>query len=152
MTEYTNGQLCLESHIGSVFENEQELLKSVIRLHCPNGIELDPMYFKGNFYKDISRPKLVYDIEPKFPFVEKVDAQELPISDNIVETMVLDPPFLFGIHGKTESYYSSSTHGIFKNFTSLYKLYHNILSEAFRVLKNKGILIFKTLNASCFGS
>jgi len=51
--------------IQSVFQDEQELLKAVIKIHCPEGIELDPMYFKGNFYKQISKPKKIYDINPQ---------------------------------------------------------------------------------------
>ena len=40
-------------HYKSVFENEQELLKALIDIHLGGkDIELDPMYFKGNFYKD----------------------------------------------------------------------------------------------------
>ncbi len=43
----------MKKHYKSVFDNEQELLKALIDIHL-NGedIELDPMYFKGNFYKD----------------------------------------------------------------------------------------------------
>ena len=46
-------------HIFSVFDNEQELIKSILEIHN-NGedIELDPMYNKGMFYKNtLNKPK-----------------------------------------------------------------------------------------------
>jgi len=137
----------LQKHIGSVFTDEQELIKTLIDLHSPNGIDLDPMFFKGNFYKLIKRPKLIYDIEPIVNDCKKADARKLPISNNIISSMVLDPPFIFGIHGPQglhqKSYYSSSTHGIFKNQEELSKFYQNILKESYRILKPNGILFFK---------
>ena len=54
-------------HYKSVFDKETDLLKAVIELHLNgNDIELDPMYFKGNFYKNgINKPKYMYDIAPQ---------------------------------------------------------------------------------------
>ena len=132
-------------HYKSVFDNEQNLLKALISVHLGGqDIELDPMYFKGNFYKDgVNEPKFKFDLNPQATGVQKADATDLPIDDNSIERMILDPPFLFGIHGKTKEYYSSKTHTIFKNFDELYMCYEDIINEASRVLKNKGILIFK---------
>lgn len=127
----------------SIFNEEQELLKAIIDLHSTNGIELDPMYFKGNFYKQILDPRLKFDINPQSLGVEKADAQHLPIDDGSISCMVLDPPFMFGNHGTQKSYYSSKTHGIFKSFGELEKLYKEILCEAKRVLKKGGVLFFK---------
>ncbi len=131
--------------IQSVYQNEQELLKAIIKIHLDGGkIELDPMYFKGNFYKEIPKPDYCYDINPLSEDVLGGDATNLHwIKDNIISSMILDPPFMFGIHGKSDRYYSSKTHGIFKNFQELEKLYKKIIQEAYRILKPKGILIFK---------
>jgi hypothetical protein len=131
------------SFIPSVFCNEQELLKSLIILHAPNGIELDPMYFKGNFYKDIPKPKLMFDISPQVPECMTADASDLPVVDASISCMILDPPFMFGLHGQAKNYYSSRTHGIMKDFSELEKLYKSILSEARRILKKNGTLFFK---------
>jgi len=127
----------------TVFDNEQELLKTVLSIHAPNGIELDPMYFKGNFYKDIPKPALRFDINPQVGDIEKGDARCLNLASNSIECMVLDPPFMFGIHGKAKEYYSSKTHGIFKTLDELKTLYQGILREAHRVLKRGGVLLFK---------
>jgi len=101
------------------------------------------MYFKGNFYKNIPEPYYKFDISPLKLGVDRADARDLPLSSGSVSSIILDPPFMFGIHGKTEKYYSSATHGIFANFGELEELYKGILKEAYRVLARKGICIFK---------
>jgi hypothetical protein len=113
-------------HHKSVFENEQELLKAIIDIHLEGkDIECDPMYFKGNFYKNgVNRPKYIFDIKPQVKYCEKRDAGNLYLGD--IESIILDPPFLFGIHGKTKEYYSSKTHTIYENFEELEKSYKRI--------------------------
>jgi DNA modification methylase len=134
----------MSKHHKSVFDNEQDLLKALIEIHCPWGIELDPMYFKGNFYKDgVEKPACRFDLNPQVPGVEQGDASDLPYVEGTFNSMILDPPFLFGIHGKTKNYYSSKTHTIFKDFAELEACYRDILEEAKRLLNSKGVLIFK---------
>jgi len=134
----------MSKHYKSVFDNEQELLKAIIEIHCPWGIEIDPMYFKGSFYKDgVQEPAYKFDINPRMLDVTKADANDLPFNDGTFNSMILDPLFLFGIHGKTEQYYTSSTMGIYKDFNELEADYRGILTEAYRLLNEKGVLIFK---------
>lgn len=135
----------MSKHYKSVFDNEQDLLKALISIHLVGqDIELDPMYFKGAFYKNgVNDPKLKFDIQPRVLGVVQADARALPIPDNSIERMILDPLFLFGIHGKTKKYYTSSTMGIYKDFAELESDYKQLLAEAKRVLKSKGMLIFK---------
>jgi len=135
----------LKKHYKSVFENEQELLAVLFDIH--NGekvIDCDPMYFKGNFYKDgIDQPNLCFDLNPQESWIKKADAMDLPLENNSIKSIILDPPFLFGIHGKAKEYYSSRTHTIFENFEGLETCYKGILKEAYRILDKKGVLIFK---------
>jgi len=129
--------------IGTVYDNEQDLLRAILDIHCPQGIELDPMYFKGNFYKEIPEPYYKFDISPLELGVDRADARDLPLGDGDVNSIILDPPFMFGNHGKQKQYYSSATHGILKSFDELSGLYQGILKEAWRVLARGGICIFK---------
>ena len=102
------------------------------------------MFFKGNFYKDgVNRPKYTFDLNPQDELTQQGNAESLPLDDKSLERIILDPPFLFGIHGKTKDYYSSRTHTIFKDFTELENCYKGIIREAYRVLRNNGVLIFK---------
>jgi len=129
--------------IKSVFNDEQELLKAIIKLHCPEGIELDPMCFKKNFYKDIQEPEYKFDINPLSEDIKKSDAKDLPFNNNSITNMILDPPFLFEIRNRKNNNYGANTHGLLKGFEELKELYKGILKEAYRILKRKGILIFK---------
>lgn len=61
----------------------------------------------------------------------------------MLNSIILDPPFLFGIHGKTKNYYSAKTHTIFNDWQELEYCYKGILANAHRVLKKNGICIFK---------
>jgi hypothetical protein len=136
-----------QKHYKSVFENEQELLKAIIDIHLGGkDIECDPMYFKGNFYKDgVNRPLHRFDLNPQTSDCEKYDACNLRLKLGLekIDSIILDPPFLFGVHGKTKEFYSSKTHTIYQDFKQLESNYNAIIVEANAVLKKKGILIFK---------
>ena len=49
--------------IKTINDNQQSIIRDIILLHCPQGIEIDPTYSKGVFYKDAE------DLEP----LEKFD-------------------------------------------------------------------------------
>ncbi len=135
----------MEKHKKSVFENEQMLLASLIDLHL-NGkkIQCDPMFFKGNFYKEsIDLPDLCFDLNPQEKWIQQADAKNLPIKDRTLDNIILDPPFLIGNRNSQKKYYSATTHTMFKDFNELEKTYKGILLEAKRVLKKNGVLIFK---------
>lgn len=130
----------------SFYTNEQELLKALLKIHNEdNDIELDPMYFKGNFYKNgVNAPKYKFDINPQVENVVKANAKNLPLDNESIGCMILDPPFLFEKRNREQKNYVSQTHTMFHNgFEELEECYKGILKEAYRVLKNKGILIFK---------
>ena len=67
----------------------------------------------------------------------------MPLEDGALSSIILDPPFLFGNHGKQKNYYSAKTHTIFKEWGELEKCYKGILLNAFRKLRKGGLLIFK---------
>ena len=102
----------MKKHYKSVFDNEQDLLKAIIDIHIPIGkIQLDPMYFKGNFYKDgVLPPDFAYDRNVELCGDNGIKEDGKPtwgdatnlnfLPDNYFESIILDPPFLFGVHGK----------------------------------------------------
>lgn len=133
--------------IGSVFESESQLLGALLLLHNNNRpIELDPMYSKGNIYKNLSQPALRFDINPTQNVnCEWGDARNLmpKVKPSSINSMLLDPPFCFGVHGKTKENISAKRFTILKDWAALRDLYKAILNEAWSVLKIGGILIFK---------
>ncbi len=137
----------MKKHYKSVFDNEQELLKALIDIHL-NGedIELDPMYFKGNFYKNgVNPPQYKFDLNPQVEGVEKADAGflPLPIQFEGIRSVILDPPFMVANHGKQDEFYSSKTHTFYPSFSELEQSYFNIIKEACRYLIPNGVMIFK---------
>lgn len=132
-------------HYKSVFDNEQELLKAVLKIHNNDkNIECDPMFFKGNFYKNgVEKPKFIFDINPQTSDCLLADARKLPLNNESISCMILDPPFLFEKRNRKTNYYSALTHTIFSSFEELEDCYQKILKEAYRILKKNGVLIFK---------
>lgn len=137
--------------IKSVSHNEKILIKNIIKLHCETPIELDPTYSKGNFYKDgiITEPKYKFDLYPQVAGVVEANAENLPLEDNSISTMIFDPPFLatkgksIRDSGKAKSNLMVKRFGRYPTEPELFKFYQNALVEFHRILKPGGVLIFK---------
>ncbi|MCM1437769.1 MAG: hypothetical protein NC131_00965 [Roseburia sp.] len=133
-------------HYSSYFENEQECIKSILEIH--NGgkdIDCDPMYFKGNFYKNgVNKPRYRFDINPQQGAdCVKGDARALPLNEGTLSSIILDPPFMICTRQSQREFYSSKTHSYYEGNDDLADNYKKLLAEAHRVLKKDGICIFK---------
>lgn len=126
---------------------QTDIIRDILHLHCPQGIELDVTYSTGNFYKDgkVGQPRLKSDLFPGTDDVRKSDAADLSwLEDESVGSIMFDPPFIAG-HTK------SSPTGImgerfygFRYIPDLWEWYDKCIPEFFRVLKVGGVLIVKT--------
>ena len=136
--------------VKSISYDQSEILKWILELHVPNHkIDCDPTYSIGNFYKKtgIQEPKYKYDINPQVDGVEFADSRHLPLENNSIDCMMFDPPFL-ATTGKSltkddNNNIINKRFGVYPSEQELYQFYIDSLKEAYRVLKNKGILIFK---------
>lgn len=136
--------------IKSVSDNQSEIIKDILRLYVPSGhIDCDPTYSCGNFYNNtgIARPTYCFDIAPQNDEVEYADCRHLPLPDASIECMMFDPPFL-ATTGKSLSVNNSSNiinkrFGVYSSEQELHGMYVDALTEAYRVLKKNGVLIFK---------
>lgn len=73
-----NGELVEDTElIKSISYNQDEIIKWILKLYCPDGFELDPTYSKGNFYKNLPQPKLKYDLSPQVSGVKEADCTNL---------------------------------------------------------------------------
>lgn len=142
----------------SVFEDQNLLIQTILDLHN-NGerLNLDPMFNQGSFYKKIVEfPLLAGDKNKKYQskFVKKLDATNLKnIESSSIKSIILDPPFLFGVPKRNLNHIGISYHqyskntidrfSTFKDKKELLAFYKKIIDEANRVLIKKGLLIFK---------
>lgn len=117
------------------------------------GFDCDITYSSGKFYSTekeeitIPQPKIKMDVCPLFDDVIKIEPlKPLPLDDNSINSIVIDLPFV--IAPKTFSDKEGSN-VIMKRFSSFYPInellenYYFWIKEAYRVLKEDGICIFK---------
>jgi len=135
--------------IKSYYYTDYEIIDAIINLHLGGrSIHLDPTYSKGSVYKKTKQPILRYDKNPikGSKGVEKSNCEKLPIENNSIYSIMFDPPFMFGTSKSTTLKIKNNAktrYTMFNNFDALKKMYNKSLIEFYRILKNKGFLIFK---------
>lgn len=135
--------------IKSIGYDQREIIRNILKLHVPDGkIDCDPTFSTGAFYNGtgIDTPQYRFDISPQRDGVIKADARKLPLADNSISCMMLDPPFL-ATKGKSmksnDGNIINRRFGVYPDEKSLHRCYSDMLSEAYRVLKPDSILVFK---------
>lgn len=136
--------------VKSISYDQSEIIKGILKLHVKNGkIDCDPTYSVGNFYKNtgIEKPKYCFDINPQVPEAKYGDSRKLPLNNESIECLMFDPPFLAttgkSLNNNDDSNKINKRFGVYPNEKELHQFYIDSLKEFHRVLKNKGILIFK---------
>lgn len=153
--------------IKSISYNQHEILYNIMQMH--NGgepFECDPTYSIGNFYGDfkvtksdgtvvsftIPQPKYKFDVDPQVDDVERIEPLgHWPLPSNSVSSICEDLPFVISVGPSLENG-NEGSNIISKRFASyyprweMYRSYSWQINEAFRVLKNDGILVFKCQN------
>lgn len=130
----------------SVSYDQDEILRAISILH--NGgkpFECDPTYSKGVFYRNFPEPSLKFDLMPQSPDVQQADCRALPLVDSSVSSIMFDPPFVMSgdAHKANPTGKITSRFSCFQNYKELMALYRPALVELYRILKPKGILVFK---------
>lgn len=136
--------------IKSISYDQSEIIRWILQLHVPSGrIDCDPTYSIGNFYKNtgIDEPEYKFDINPQVEGVEFGDSRHLPLDDKSINCLMFDPPFLAttGKSLKQDDGHNiiNKRFGVYPSEQELHQFYIDSLKEAYRILKDKGILIFK---------
>ena len=139
--------------IKSINFNQQDIINDILELHVPTKqIDCDPTYSKGVFYKNekVKEPKYKYDIEPQRKDVIKCDCRNLPLKDNSIYSLMFDPPHLSttgkSLKGSDDNNKINKRFGVFPSEKELFQFYVGSMKEFYRVLKDKGILIFKIID------
>ena len=133
--------------IKSIHYNQDELIRSIIKLYVPSGkIDCDPTYSRGNFYKNLPKPKYKFDILPTGE-AEYGDSRRLPLDNESIECLMFDPPFLAttgkSLRSSTDGNILNKRFGVYPSEKELHQFYIDSIKEAYRVLKDSGIYIFK---------
>ena len=126
--------------------NQSEIIKNILDLHCPNGIEVDLTYGNGKFYDEIDPPMFCHDIQPLFDHVIKSDSGNLDYDDKVINSVMFDPPFLTyikeGRKGNGDMVMANRFGGYW-TYLQLKMHYTKSIIEISRILDYKGVLIFK---------
>lgn len=164
--------MAYEGVIKSIGYNQHEILYNIMQLHNDGKpFDCDPTYSIGNFYgkfnitKDdgetveieIPQPKYKFDVYPQADGVEKIEPLgRFPLEDNSISSICVDLPFVIscGPSMRTPDYDENGkkvkNNLISRRFAAYYpvaellKSYKHFLSECYRVLKEDGIVIWKT--------
>jgi hypothetical protein len=145
-------QLICTAHVGT----NEDLFPLILDLHVPPGsVVADVTYGTGIFWKKV--PRSNYVLKPT-DITTGVDCRKLPYRDGILDCVVLDPPYMEGLHRRSRS--QMAGRGTYAAFRSTYSdgeetvggpkyhdavldLYFRAGREAYRVLREYGVLIVK---------
>ena len=158
--------------IRSIGYNQHEILYNIMQMHN-NGkpFDCDPTYSIGNFYGkfniaktngetteiEIPAPKYKFDVCPQVEGVEKIEPLgKLPLADSSIDSICVDFPFVISCGpsmntpdvdengNKVKNNLISRRFASYYPVANLLKSYKHFLKESYRVLKEDGILVWKT--------
>lgn len=126
--------------------DQTEILRGIMKLHCPDGFDCDMTYGSGQFWKGLPEPRFKFDIDPQVKGVHKACSTLLPLDNASLRSVVFDPPFLTyvraGRSGNGKMIMAKQFSGYWR-YDELEEHYRDTISEASRVLVKGGIMVFK---------
>jgi len=148
----STNSLIFSAHQGT----NDELFPQILSLYVPSGSTVaDVTYGKGVFWKKVEAD--TYKICAT-DLKTGVDCRKLPYSDNSIDCVIFDPPYMHTPggtahqnHQNFESYYhnNGTENGTAKYHEAVLDLYFKGSAEAYRVLKPNGILVIKCQDEVC---
>jgi hypothetical protein len=132
--------------IRSVYDSQTDILRAIMTLHAPEGFDADLTYGNGGFWKDIPAPRFKFDKQSLAPEVVEACSTDVPLADNAVGSVVFDPPFLTYVRSGRDgngSMVMAKRFAGYWRYDELEDHYRRTLMEAKRILRPKGVLVFK---------
>jgi len=132
-----------------------EIFPKILKIYVDdNSVIADVTYGKGVFWRKVDKTKynlLATDLKTG------VDCRNLHYESDSIDCVVLDPPYMHtpggtahSNHQNYEEYYQNNAATSDKKYhEAVLDLYFQASKEAYRVLKNKGILIVKCQDEVC---
>ena len=132
--------------VRSVYFDQDDILRGIMALHCPDGFDCDMTYGNGVFWKNLPQPRLKFDIDPQVAGVREACSRALPLEAESLRSVVFDPPFLTYVRDGREGNGSMVMARRFAGYWSYAELedhYRATIREAHRILKPGGVMVFK---------
>lgn len=151
--------------IKNINTDQHRILADIMYLYNNgDGFELDPSYSKGCFYGDfkwinpkgekeeytIPQPKYKMDVYPINEDIQKLEIMgNFPLEEKSINSCIVDLPFVISV-GPSMVNSNDGSNLISKRFSCFYPLsnlietYYHFLKETYRVLKDNGILVWKS--------
>lgn len=132
--------------IKSVYENQIDIIKSIMKLCGIDRFDADVTYGNGMFYKEIEKPIHCFDLDGNLPNVTECSSDDLPLENESISSMMFDPPFLTYIRaarGGNGNMVMSKRFAGYWRYDELENHYRETIKEAHRVLVKKGIMVIK---------
>lgn len=129
--------------IRSVTNNQNDILRWIIHLYNDDKpFDADLTASQLVFYKTVKKPEYLYDKYPQLDEVRNLnETNALP--DGTFSSIVYDLPFIVS-QGKTSIIKERFSY--FATVQELYEANDEMLDRAYRLLKNNGILVVKTMD------
>jgi hypothetical protein len=132
--------------IKSVYGNQIDIIKSIMKLCHIERFDVDVTYGNGMFYKEIEKPVYCFDLDGDLPGVTQSSSDDLPLGDQSVSSMMFDPPFLTYVRAAREgngNMIMAKRFAGYWRYDELEAHYRATIKEAYRVLDKKGIMVIK---------
>ena len=123
---------------------------------APKSAIADVTYGRGVFWRNV--PEDQYRVLPT-DILQGVDCRDLPYDDGEIDCVVLDPPYMHSpggtahtVHSAFERHYRNNKTGnntARKYHEAVLALYEDAGVEAYRVLRDRGVLIVKCQDEVC---
>lgn len=155
-----NNKLNNDNIMKNISSDQTEILHNIGMLYNNGSDQFDADmtasslgFYNGgrNYMYNIPEPKILMDVFPTRDDIIKIEKWgPLPLEDNSIHSLVIDLPFVISPANAPSAV--SNKEGaslIYKRFSAYYPVdnlflsYYHWISEAYRVLDDEGILIFK---------
>lgn len=134
----------MTSQIQSVSFDQKYIIRSIMELCGIDQFDADLTYANGGFWKELPQPKLKFDLDPQTPDTVQANSMFLPLAEQTLSSVMFDPPFLTYIkQGREHNSVMGKRFSGYWAYSELEMHYRGTLFEAHRVLKKKGVLVFK---------
>jgi hypothetical protein len=144
--------------IKNISVDQSEILWNIMQLYndgkpfdCDMTASELKFYGNGRGKYNIPEPKILFDVFPQQEKIQKIEKWgNLPLEDGSIHSIVIDLPFVISpanspsaINPKKGSQLIASRFAAYYPVDNLYLSYYNWLRNAYRVLDEGGICVFK---------